>query len=143
MNEEFISELIAEVAKKHHVLLDKSDPILVTLTLNELLLKRYISDFQLKLDEYEQSIAILQSDSIEASKKIASQLITESGQYMKQQFQKSVDEVCEQIKAAQVQPAQQVINPKPELDRLTVLLYGLIGLCALILLALIIIFFKI
>lgn len=62
---------------------------------------------------------------------------------MKQQFQKSVDEVCDQIKAIQVQQAQQVINPKPELDRLTVLLYGLIGLCALILLALIIIFFKI
>lgn len=70
MNEEFISELIAEVAKKHHVLLDKSDPILVTLTLNELLLKRFILDFQLKLDECEQSIAILQSDSIDASKKL-------------------------------------------------------------------------
>jgi len=41
-NEELINSLIAEVAKRHKVLLSPDDPILVTVTLHELLVDRNI-----------------------------------------------------------------------------------------------------
>ena len=84
-----VQRLIGEVAKRHNVLITENDPILVTLTLNELLLAEYLERVHARVQAAEDEISAGVAQSLAASKDIAAQLVTGAAGY-----------VAEQVKAA-------------------------------------------
>lgn len=74
--------LIGEVAKRHDLLLSRDDPVLVTVTLNELILAEALAQLQASLDAASQDIAASAAKQIEASKITAEQLITAAADYV-------------------------------------------------------------
>lgn len=77
-----LERLIGEVAKRHDLLLSRDDPVLVTVTLNELILAEALAQLQARLEAAQQEIAASSAKQIEASKVIAEQLITASADYV-------------------------------------------------------------
>ncbi len=74
--------LIGEVAKRHDLLLSRDDPVLVTVTLNELILAEALAQLRASLDAASESIAGSAARHIEASKLVAEQLITAAADYV-------------------------------------------------------------
>ncbi len=74
--------LIGEVAKRHDLLLSRDDPVLVTVTLNELILAEALKQLRASLDAASESIAGSAARHIEASKLVAEQLITAAADYV-------------------------------------------------------------
>ena len=82
--------LIGEVAKRHDLLLSRDDPVLVTVTLNELILAEALAQLQASLDAASQDIAASAAKQIEASKIIAEQLITAAADYVANEIRAAV-----------------------------------------------------
>lgn len=68
-------ELIDEVAKRHGIMLDEKDPILVTLTLNEIIIENYIK-------AVEASISKINARQIENAKLVGEEIITKAANYL-------------------------------------------------------------
>lgn len=68
-------DLIDEVAERHGIMLDEKDPILVTLTLNELIIENYIK-------AVEASISKINARQIENAKLVGEEIITKGAQYL-------------------------------------------------------------
>jgi hypothetical protein len=77
-----VQELIAAVAKKHKLVLGVDDPVLVTVTLNELLLARYIDKIDAKLDAAEARMVAHGNQQIDIAKTIATKIVTGAGDYI-------------------------------------------------------------
>ncbi len=92
-----VQELIAAVAKKHKLVLSLDDPVLVTVSLNELLLSRYVEKITAAVETVEARTAAGSAQQVEAAKTIARQIITGAGDY-----------IAERVKAA-VLEAQSVL----------------------------------
>ena len=84
-----VQELIAAVAKKHKLVLAVDDPVLVTVSLNELLLSRYVEKITAAVETVEARTAAGSAQQVEAAKTIARQIVTGAGDY-----------VAERVKAA-------------------------------------------
>lgn len=74
-----VQVLIGEVARRHNVLVDPSDPIFVTVTLNELLLGEHVRKLEAALDAAEQRSATASARNIDAARRAATQLLTDGG----------------------------------------------------------------
>ena len=85
--------LIGEVAKRHDLLLSRDDPVLVTVTLNELILAEALAQLQASLGEAKHEIAASTAKQVEASKTIAEQLITAAADYAAGEIRAAVAEV--------------------------------------------------
>ena len=85
--------LIGEVAKRHDLLLSRDDPVLVTVTLNELILAEALAQLRASLDAASQDIAASAAKHIEASKVIAEQLITAAADYVANEVRAAAAEV--------------------------------------------------
>lgn len=68
-------ELIDEVAKRHGIMLDDKDPILVTLTLNELIIENYIKTF-------EASISKLNAKQIENARLVGTEIVAKGAHFL-------------------------------------------------------------
>ena len=88
-----IERLIGEVAKRHDILLSRDDPVLVTVTLNELFLAEMLGQIQTSLDEAKLEIASASAKQIEASKTVAEQLITAAADYVAGELRAAVAEI--------------------------------------------------
>jgi len=82
-----VQRLIGEVAKRHHVLLGPDDPILVTLTLNELILTDYLARVDALLVAAQDQTSAGTAQQLEAAKDIAAQLVTGAAGYVVDQVQ--------------------------------------------------------
>lgn len=82
--------LLREVAKRHHLVLDESDPVLATVTLHELLLEHTLEQVQAMLTTAQERVSAGSSEQMAAAKETASRLITESAEYIDQRIQASV-----------------------------------------------------
>lgn len=91
--------LIQEVAKKHHVLLSKDDPIFVSVTLSELVLKHYIDQIDQKLSNTEETIYDMKREAEDTAQTIANKLITKSAEYINSEMKKAADEVVLKVKS--------------------------------------------
>ncbi|NNM59266.1 MAG: hypothetical protein HKM04_05575 [Legionellales bacterium] len=106
-----INELIQEVAKRHHVILNPSDPIFATVTLNELVLAGYLEKMQSMLDVSQDKTAASCAEQITTSKVMAEKLVTqtstyvtenvkkhllEAGEAMRQEFQSALNKLSEE-----------------------------------------------
>jgi hypothetical protein len=81
----------AEVAKRHHVVLDENDPILVTLTLHELIINGYLERMQALLVDAQNQISATSAQQEETSKAIASRIVTGAADYIADEIQKNCD----------------------------------------------------
>lgn len=82
-----VQRLIAEVAKRHNVLLGPSDPILVTLTLNELVLSSYVERLTAALDQAQDRTAVESAQQLASAREVVGKLVTEAGGYVAGQIE--------------------------------------------------------
>ena len=74
--------LIAEVAKRHKILLDPDDPAFALITINEIVLSRAIAIVGAKLEEMEQRLAGISEKQAETAKAIGEAIITAGAAYV-------------------------------------------------------------
>lgn len=87
-------ELIGEVARRHNVLLDPSDPIFATVTLNERIVARAVGQVAAMLDAASDQISAAAAQQEEAARATAAALITGAAAYIVDQAQKAGDELA-------------------------------------------------
>ncbi|WGO96403.1 hypothetical protein QCD61_28310 (plasmid) [Pseudomonas viciae] len=92
-----VQRLIGEVAKRHNVLVGHNDPILITLTLNELILGEYIETVNLLLVDAQDQVSAGTAQQTEAAKQIASELITGAAAYIAEQMHTAGDQTTAQM----------------------------------------------
>ena len=105
-----VQRLIGEVAKRHNVLLGPSDPILVTLTLNELVLTQYVERLTVAIEQAQDQTAAGSAQQIAAARELAGKLVTDAGGYVAGQVEDAGRAVQAQLLASlgrQVQAAQE------------------------------------
>ncbi|WP_168404014.1 hypothetical protein [Erwinia amylovora] len=74
--------IISEVAKRHGILLTPKDPILATVTLNDLVLAHYLQQIHTAIENSEIKMATQAASQNEQAKEIATKIISGSGQYI-------------------------------------------------------------
>jgi sulfatase maturation enzyme AslB (radical SAM superfamily) len=74
--------LIAEVAKRHKILLHPDDPAFALITINEIVLSRAIGIVEARLKEMEQSLAQISVHQTETAKAIGEAIITAGAAYV-------------------------------------------------------------
>ncbi|QCG92924.1 hypothetical protein E6C67_02940 (plasmid) [Azospirillum sp. TSA2s] len=127
-----VQRLIGEVAKRHNVLLGPSDPILVTLTLNELVLAQYVERLTATLEQAEDRTAAGSAQQIAAARELAGKLVTETGGYVAGQVEEAGRAVHAQLIASlgrQVQAAQEAAQ-QASMARRTALYAALVAVGA-------------
>jgi hypothetical protein len=77
-----IEEAIGEVARKHNLLLSPDDPLLVTVTLNEVILRRIIAAQQQAIEAAQDQISAGAAQQIDAAKQVAGVIITGAADYV-------------------------------------------------------------
>jgi hypothetical protein len=95
-----VQRLIGEVARRHNLLLDASDPIFVTVTLNELLLVRALEQLRAALGAAMAEMALLPVQEREAAKAAAEQLITGAADYVSGEIKTAAREAAVLLRAA-------------------------------------------
>ncbi|EDI1797332.1 conjugal transfer protein TraM [Salmonella enterica subsp. enterica serovar Newport] len=98
-----------EVAIRHNVLLGKDDPILVTVTVNELVLGRYLDLISDQYDEANRALTLTLQQQVEQSKETAGKIITDAANYVSDQTRQAV---AEAVKDAGKELRQQVAEVK-------------------------------
>ena len=74
--------LIAEVAKRHKILLDPDDPAFALITINEIVLSRAIAIVEARLKEMEQQLGHISAQQTETAKAIGEAIITAGAAYV-------------------------------------------------------------
>lgn len=77
--------LIGEVAKRHGILLDRNDPVLVTVTLNEIVLRNCVEQVKRTVEESQVQTMTASAQQVNDARKIASELVTRTGGYVAEQ----------------------------------------------------------
>jgi hypothetical protein len=77
-----IEEAVSEVARKHNLLLSPDDPLLVTITLNEVMLRRLLERQAEALQAAQDEIAAGAAQQIEAAREIAGLVITGATEFV-------------------------------------------------------------
>lgn len=83
-------ELRKEVAIRHNVLIGKEDPILVTVTINELVLSRYLDLASEQYAEANRTLTVSLQQQVEQAKETAGKVITDSATYVAGQVRQAV-----------------------------------------------------
>jgi len=73
-----VQELIGEVARRHNVLVDPSDPVFIAVTLNEILLAEHTERIEAALKQAEARIADLSARQLRSARWIAAALIADA-----------------------------------------------------------------
>ncbi|EJD3148805.1 conjugal transfer protein TraM [Salmonella enterica] len=83
-------EIRKEVAIKHSVLLGEDDPILVTVTVSEMVLGRYLDLVSAQYEDANRALAVSLQQQVEQSKETAGKIITDASNYVSEQVRKAV-----------------------------------------------------
>jgi hypothetical protein len=84
-------DLIKEVAVRHKVLLDEKDPILVTLTLSELVLGSYVEKINAIGLEHQKALSAALAEQLILSKDTGGRIITDAANYVSDEIRKTVE----------------------------------------------------
>lgn len=85
-----------EVAIRHNLLLGKDDPILATVTVNELVLSRYLDLISEQYDEANRTLTLTLQQQVEQSKDTAGKIITDAANYVSDQLRQAVAEAVKE-----------------------------------------------
>jgi hypothetical protein len=94
--------LIAEVAKRHKILLDPDDPAFALITINEIVLSRAIAIVEAKLEEMEQRLAQISEKQTGAAKAIGETIITAGAAYVAARFKDAGADFIEKVRPSVV-----------------------------------------
>ncbi len=83
-------ELRKMVAIRHNVLLGKDDPILVTVTLHDIVLGRYVEVLTAQNEGHQKALTAALHTHMEQSKSAAGRVITDAAEYVSGQAQQAV-----------------------------------------------------
>ena len=89
--------LIAEVAKRHKILLDPDDPAFALITLNEIVLSRAIAIVEARLKEMEPRLAEISQKQAETAKAIGEAIITGGAAYVAERLKDASGDLVEKI----------------------------------------------
>ncbi|MCD2514651.1 hypothetical protein [Comamonas endophytica] len=103
-------EIRKELAIRHNVLLGKDDPILVTVTLNELVLKQYLDLVESQYAETSKELTVILQQHVEQSKQTAGKIITEASNYVSEQVHKSMESTLQQVTTELKKDIQSAMN---------------------------------
>ena len=92
--------LIAEVAKRHKILLDPDDPAFALLTINEIVLSRAIAIVEAKVEEMEQRLAQTSATQTETAKAIGENIITASAAYVAERLKDAGADLIEKVRTS-------------------------------------------
>ena len=92
--------LIAEVAKRHKILLDPDDPAFALMTINEIVLSRAIGIVEAKLKETEQRLAHLSAQQTETAKAIGEAIITAAAAYVAERLKDAGADLTKEARAS-------------------------------------------
>jgi hypothetical protein len=92
--------LIAEVAKRHKILLDPDDPAFALITINEIVLSRAIGIVEAKLEAMEQRLAQISENQIGTAKAIGEAIITAGAAYVAERFQEAGADLIEKVRTS-------------------------------------------
>ena len=90
--------LIAEVAKRHKILLDPDDPAFALITINEIVLSRAIAIVEARLKEMEQRLEQISEKQAETAKAIGESIITAGAAYVAARFQDAGADLIEKVR---------------------------------------------
>ncbi len=90
--------LIAEVAKRHKILLDPDDPAFALITINEIVLSRAIAIVEARLEEMEQRLAQISAQQIETAKSIGEAIITAGAGYVAERLKDAGADLMERVR---------------------------------------------
>ncbi|MFZ2316078.1 MAG: conjugal transfer protein TraM [Gammaproteobacteria bacterium] len=91
-------ELRKQVAIKHNVLIGKDDPILVTVTVNDIVLSHYLDKISNQYEEANRALMSHLQQQVEYSKEIAGQVITDASNYISVQVQQAATAILNEMK---------------------------------------------
>ncbi|HCT6165466.1 TPA: conjugal transfer protein TraM [Escherichia coli] len=83
-------EIRKQVAIKHNVLIGKDDPILVTVTVSDMVLGRYLELVSDQYDEANRALTVSLQQQVEQSKETAGKVITDAANYVSEQVRQAV-----------------------------------------------------
>jgi hypothetical protein len=92
--------LIAEVAKRHKILLDPDDPAFALITINEIVLSRAIAIVEARLTEMEQRLAQISAQQTETAKAIGEAIITAGAAYVAERLKDAGADLIEKIRTS-------------------------------------------
>ena len=92
--------LIAEVAKRHKILLDPDDPAFALITINEIVLSRAIGIVEARLTEMEQGLAQLSAQQTETAKAIGEAIITAGAAYVAERLKDAGADLIEKVRTS-------------------------------------------
>jgi hypothetical protein len=84
-----IEEAIGEVARKHNLLLSPDDPLLVTITLNEVILRRVLERQRQAIEAAQDQISAGAAQQLEAAKQVAGIIVTGAADYLTGEFRQT------------------------------------------------------
>ena len=90
--------LIAEVAKRHKILLDPDDPAFALITINEIVLSRAIGIIEAKLEETEQRLAQISEKQAGTAKAISEAIITAGAAYVAERLKDAGADLIEKVR---------------------------------------------
>ena len=90
--------LIAEVAKRHKILLDPDDPAFAFITINEIVLSRAIAIVEAKLEAMEQRLAQISEKQAGTAKAIGETIITAGAAYVAERLKDAGVDLIEKIR---------------------------------------------
>jgi hypothetical protein len=90
--------LIAEVAKRHKILLDPDDPAFALITINEIVLSRAIAIVEAQLETMEQRLSQISEKQAETAKTIAEAIITASAAYVAERLKDAGADLIEKVR---------------------------------------------
>ncbi len=89
--------LIAEVAKRHKILLDPDDPAFALITINEIVLSRAIGIVEARLQEMEHRLGQISEKQTETAKAIGESIITAAASYVAERFKDAGADLIEEV----------------------------------------------
>jgi hypothetical protein len=90
--------LIAEVAKRHKILLDPDDPAFALITINEIVLSRAIGIVEARLQEMEQRLAQISAQQTGSAKAIGEAIITAGAAYVAERLKDAGADLIENVR---------------------------------------------
>ena len=90
--------LIAEVAKRHKILLDPDDPAFALITINEIVLSRAIGIVEARLQEMEHRLGQISEKQTEMAKAIGESIITAAASYVAERLKDAGADLIEKVR---------------------------------------------
>ncbi len=92
--------LIAEVAKRHKILLDPDDPAFALITINEIVLSRAIAIVEARLEAMERRLAQISAQQAETAKAIGEAIKTAAAAYVAERLKDAGADLIEKVRTS-------------------------------------------